>query len=153
MPVEQSNEVTTKRRPGRPRKPASIDEAVTEALGVVQPSATVELPIEQVSLVPDEIIRDAATIRRDDFVKKVLANRNAKEPEYVLPVVPPQVAEQTRLEMEAGAAAVARATEQQKGRLVLPRDPSAGTMTSVYRPKDFIPDFNSKSLTSQTLRG
>jgi len=114
---------------------------------------TLHLPADQptqASPEPEIATRDAATIRRDDFVAKVLANRNKVEPVYVPPPVPQAIATQTQLEMAEGAKRVALATEAQKNRPVPKRDPSQGTSTPVYRPKDYVP--NMKQGTDAVLK-
>jgi hypothetical protein len=95
---------------------------------------------KQASPEPEIATRDEATIRRDRFVEKVLANRNKVEPVYTPPPPPAQIAEQTRLEMAEGARRVALAAEAQKVRPAPKRDPSQGTTTPVYRPKDYVPN-------------
>src|ERR1035437_2416817 len=104
----------------------------------------------QASPEPEIATRDAATIRRDDFVAKVLANLNKVEPVYVPPPVPPAIAAQTQLEMAEGAKRVALAAEAQKARPVPKRDPSQGTSTPVYRPKDYV--CNMKQGTNEILK-
>src|ERR1017187_2285146 len=104
----------------------------------------------QASPEPEIATRDAATIRRDDFVAKVLANRNKVEPVYIPPPVPPAVAAHTQLEMAEGAKRVALSVEAQKARPVPKRDASQGTSTPVYRPKDYVP--NMKQGTNEILK-
>lgn len=75
-----------------------------------------------------------------DFTLKVLAARQLDQPKpYVTPPIPPRIAEQTRLEMEAGARRVAEFQEQQASR---PRPPAPvdGSTTSVFRPEDYVPN-------------
>jgi len=75
----------------------------------------------------------------------MLSMQQAQRPEvkpYTPPEVPKQIAETTRLEMEAGRKRVAEfaALEQARVRIVPQHDPSAGKTVPVFRPADWVPD-------------
>lgn len=109
------------RGPGRPKK-------VVEA---ASPSEVIEIDN------PADTRVDDARAARDRFVEKVLANRNKPVEEYTPPPMSPRMQEQTRLEMEAGRTQVN--ANKEAARPVPKRDPADGTMTPVYRPKDYVP--------------
>lgn len=74
-----------------------------------------------------------------NFVEQVFAARNPEVKPYVAPPIPPRIAEQTRLEMEAGRRRVADFEAQQASRPQRPVEPD-GTTTAVFRPADYVPD-------------
>lgn len=77
-----------------------------------------------------------------DFARKLLAVRmegeklDAPRPPMA---VPPAIAEQTRLEMEAGRAAVAKHAADRLNRPRPQPEEQPGTV-SVFRPEDYVPD-------------
>ena len=79
---------------------------------------------------------------KNAFYQAVLkAREQGIPPKIITQPVPPQIAEQTRLEMEAGRAAVAKAAEAQGRRIIVPPGVSTEpTMTPVFRPGDYVPD-------------
>lgn len=84
---------------------------------------------------------------RRTFTQQLLEARTPKpEPERVIPPIAPQIAEQTRLEMEAGAARVREAEGRETERKAIAelhkndKWQKAGENTSVFRPGDYVPD-------------
>lgn len=79
--------------------------------------------------------------RKRDFVHAILA---ARVPDNVQPTAPtqppiPAVSAQTKLEMEMGAAQVAKNAAEQVNR-PRPKPQDNGTMVPVFRPDDYVPD-------------
>lgn len=77
-----------------------------------------------------------------EFVRKVMEARKAPEPEHKPQPLAPAMHARTKAEMEAGAKRVAANAqiEAQRPKGQRPVDPREGTMTPVFRPKDYIPD-------------
>jgi hypothetical protein len=79
-------------------------------------------------------------------------------PEYVPPPIPARVAEQTRLEMEAGRRAVAEAEARDKAMAAIrkanqERDAAAsGTMKTVFAPDDYVPNMQQGLTATRTNR-
>lgn len=86
----------------------------------------------------DMLHAESEDLKRD-FLARVAASRAAAEPKpYTPPAVPERIAEQTRLEMEAGKQRVKEFTELEASR---PRRPPPDTgMVAVFRPDEFVPN-------------
>lgn len=85
-----------------------------------------------------------------DFAMK-LAQANQAKPVNVMPPtqpVAPRVAEQTRLEMEAGKAAVAKHAQAQAHRA--PRPPEPPTSVPIFRPEDYVPNHSQGNIQATT---
>jgi hypothetical protein len=86
------------------------------------------------------------TNREHDFVKAIMeARKPVATPEYTPPAVPPAIAEQTRLEMEAGRKRVmefaGQEIERQEAHERHKRDKWADKgSVEVFRPDDYVPD-------------
>lgn len=76
---------------------------------------------------------------RQDFMADLKRANTPVVNEYQTPAIPVRIAEQTRLEQEAGRARVAE-FEAQKVQRPQPEPQKNGTMTEVFRPDDFVPD-------------
>jgi len=94
-----------------------------------------------------KIYDEAMEVNREhDFVQAITAARRPPEkPTYVPPPVPPAVAEQTRLEMEAGRKRVmefaAQEIERQEAHERHKRDKWADKgSVEVFRPPEYVPD-------------
>lgn len=145
--------------PAKPKSPETKEqvsaqpatEPYAEAEQAVAAAADVKIPDEADDVrvrIPDA---DKATIELNDFVAKIMEERNKPEPVYVPPAQHPRQVEQTRLEMEAGAKRVAENEVEQGNRPVPVRDPSEGTSTPVYRPVDFVPGMNQGNVSARQV--
>lgn len=98
--------------------------------------------------IPREIYENAVEDNRQrNFVHAILDARTPHQrPEYVTPPVPAGVAEQTRLEMEAGRKKVleAEGNEAERKRVTEAHKndkwQTQGKTEAVFRPGDFVPD-------------
>lgn len=159
MPTDQEEPVATglTAQP-LPEQKLPTDTAALTAATEAAPVASADVPLVQVAgLGPDVTVKvaevnqsvqefDLAVQRqaendnlKKDFVEQVMALRVPEAVPAPPPPIPPRIAEQTRLEMEAGKARVKEFEAQQASR---PRPAPApdGTMTAVFRPEDYIPD-------------
>jgi hypothetical protein len=75
-----------------------------------------------------------------NFALSMQAQRNPVVVPYVTPAVPPQIAENTRLEMEAGRKRVAEFEALEAARPKRAPDPTQGGSVAVFRPGDYVPD-------------
>jgi len=91
----------------------------------------------------------ALDAKKRDFTAAVLAARQPKVPVNVVQPVAPRILEQTRLEMEAGRAAVAKAeAAKPQSRPQPQQDPG---VTPVFRPADYVPNMNKGNVGGRTL--
>ena len=87
--------------------------------------------------------------KKREFTEAVLAARQPKTPVNVVQPVAPRILEQTRLEMEAGRAAVAKAeAAKPQSRPQPQQDPG---VTPVFRPADYVPKMNKGNVGGRTL--
>lgn len=124
-----------------------VEEKPVEAVAVpADPDPPVSQSNEPIKIT--EIFRPrpmlTAQQRNDEIMEQIAKTRAANEPVNRPPQpVAPQMTEQTRREMAAGAAQSARHAAARAAQA--PRTPSpaevqaAGSTTIVYRPKDFVP--------------
>lgn len=108
----------------------------------MDPLQTLEVPQETLSPAAKRLIAV-----RDE----IMARRNVKPPVHVVQPVPAGIAEKTRLEVEEGKKRVAMAKANQANRPVPKPDKSEPTTTPVYRPLDFVPNFNQGKAKSTIL--
>lgn len=80
-------------------------------------------------------------ISHEQFLAQLIEQRNAPDPEPPAPPpVPPRIMDQTKAEMAAGAARVARFEAQEAARpKQAPPSEKEGLMTPVHRPADHVP--------------
>lgn len=80
-------------------------------------------------------------ITHDQFLAQLIEQRNAPDPTPPAPPpIPPRIMDQTRAEMEAGRARVARFEAQEAARpKQAPPSEKEGLMTPVHRPGDHVP--------------
>lgn len=127
--------------------PALVVEEDTADIDGVQYPADVEPPEEVVAAQPkpeSELItikdeRTPAQISVDDFVAKVMAERNTPEPVYAPPPMTERQLSAREAELAAGAKRVKHFEEQRKIHAPAPRDPTEGSSIPVFRPPDFVP--------------
>lgn len=80
-------------------------------------------------------------MKRDFALKIMEANKPVPEPVQMAGPVPARVMEQTKAEMAAGAAQVAKHAAAEAGRPPRPKDPyNEGRTDAVFRPSDYVPD-------------
>lgn len=119
------------------------DDADTDG---VQYPADVEAP-EEVEAAPapeSELVkivddRTEAQITVDDFVAKVMAERNTPEPVYTPPPMTERQMSARDAELNAGRLRVKHFEEQKARAVPAPRDPTEGTSIPVFRPPDHVP--------------
>ena len=102
--------------------------------------------VSQPTPIPSEVTVDHKTYeealednRKRDFVLAILKARQPSQVQQPTQPVIPAMLEQTRREMEAGAARVAFHAEQEAIRPPRPREDN-DTMIPVFRPSDYVPD-------------
>ena len=104
----------------------------------------VDIPLQDVNEAPKNTVVREAGLSFPELEAQVMAARNQPKPEYVPPKPTPRQAEKIKQEMEAGAKRTAYFQEQEKLRQQIPPDPNEPTNTPVFRPKEFVPNINSK---------
>lgn len=163
MPTDQDQAVTTGLvAPEAPAQNSTIaDDTKAGDATEAAPVASADVPLVQVAgLGPDvtakveEVNQPAAAVSQDftkddqlhaesdnlqrDFLARVAAAKEAGKPkEYTTPPIPERIAEQTRLEMEAGRRRVAEFAALEASR---PKRPGTQDTVAVFRPADFVPD-------------
>ena len=118
--------------------------------GLAEPVKTAPPKIDITAAQRAELDRLAALDKKKrDFTEAVLAARQPKTPVNVVQPVAPRILEQTRLEMEAGRAAVAKAeAAKPQSRPQPQQDPG---VTPVFRPADYVPKMNKGNVGGRTL--
>lgn len=158
MPTDQEETVVTGlAAPAAPEQKSTTDTAEVAETAAVEtaPVASADVPLVQVAGLgadvttkveeivqqfPIEVQRAAENENlKRDFMEKVAAANRPEDKPYTPPAVPIRIAEQTRLEMAAGAQRVAE-FEAQKASRPQPKPQQDGTMTPVFRPADFVPN-------------
>jgi hypothetical protein len=127
--------------------------ASNDPISIVEPETTVvakefvasDKPIEPVLTDREFQALYAAAEQEDmkrDFALKIMkANEPVPEPVQMAGPVPARVMEQTKAEMAAGAAQVAKHAAAEAGRPPRPKDPyNEGRNEAVFRPSDYVPD-------------
>lgn len=115
-----------------------LSDDVTRKVGEINQPLAVAQATQDFKL-QDQLAAENENTKRT-FLAKVAATRKAHEPKpYTPPEVPAQIAENTRLEMEAGRKRVSEFEEMERLR---PKkapvdDPRVGKTTSVFRPEEF----------------
>ena len=133
-----------------PQSPApTLPQAESKVLPSTTASPATETPVktrvERQNTLPEEdelvMINEAEMedVKRT-FTLELLKSREPVEVVHATPPIAPRIVEQTRLEMEAGKAAVAKAAEQAGNRPVRKPDPSEGKTVAVFSPGDYVPD-------------
>ena len=124
---------------------AGLGDDVTRKVDEVNQPAQVAAAVEAKAQEPtqdfskeDQLHAESDNLKRD-FLQRVAAARAPEIKPYTPPAVPPRIAEQTRLEMEAGRQRVAEFAEQQASR-PRPAPQQDGSMTPVFRPEDYVPN-------------
>jgi hypothetical protein len=116
---------------------AGLQDDVTVKVGEIDAQAQVVAATRKTA---DERAREESDALKRQFYEKLSARQEPPKV-YVPPPVPERIAENTRLEMEAGRKRVAEFAEQQANRpQPAPPPPSEGTNTAVFRPNDYVPD-------------
>lgn len=87
-----------------------------------------------------------------EFSDQVLAARTQPKPEVVPPKPTERQMTQTQREMEAGRKRSEAAEEQYKKIRAAVRDGSEGSTTPVFRPRDHVPNMDSKDPLIRTLK-
>ncbi len=100
----------------------------------------------------DQATYDEAEVEalRHNFTAQWTKAQEPPPPPYKPPPVAPAVAEQTRLEMEAGRAKIA---EWEARKVQHPRPAPEQTSTAILRPEDFVPNMNQGQKASNSTRG
>ena len=131
------------------------DNLTDKQLAVLEPTikAPKKLKVDPVIDIAPEMVQ----IRKRDldwkeFSDKVLAARNVPKPEVVPPTQTPRQMTQTQLEMEAGRKRSEAAAEQYAKLKPVVRDGSEGSTTQVFRPRDHVPNMDSKDPLIRTLK-
>lgn len=105
---------------------------------VNQPAVVAAAPTQDFTK-EDQLHAESDNLQRDFLARVAVAKQEGMPKPYVAPAVPPLIAEQTRLEMEAGRRRVEEFAQIEASR---PRrvPQTDGTMTPVFRPDEFVPD-------------
>jgi hypothetical protein len=117
---------------------AGLGEDLTKKVEEVnQPAAAVAAPTQDFTA-DDQLHAESDNLQRD-FMARIAAARAPDPKPYTPPAVPERIAEQTRLEMEAGRRRVEEfaALEASRPKRAPQTD---GSMTPVFRPEDFVPN-------------
>jgi hypothetical protein len=156
------------RGPNKPKvkpadKPIEFDDPPAEPDPRIDAVARAELEAAKSQL---EAARDEAAqnvqVRKPgtwgEIEEQILASRRKLAEEQARPHVPAQRTERQQqtldAEIAAGRRRLAHFEAQEKARQQIPPDPNDPKPTPVFRPKEFVPDINSKdpSLSSQDLK-
>ncbi len=112
------------------------------------------MPMGKPFPVATEEERSPAAERIAEIHAEIIAMREAaaNPPPYVAPPVHPLIAENTRLEMEAGAARV-KLVQEERAKALIPQDPFKPESTPVHRPKDYVPNMKQGHTNARTIKG
>lgn len=121
--------------PGAPVQIAGLADDLTAKVPEINQVA--QEAVQQFQLADQRQAENENKVR--DFMGKLAAAKRPEDTPYVPPPIPLRIAEQTRKEMETGAARVAEFEAQQAAR-PRARPETDRSMTPVFRPADFVPD-------------
>ncbi len=141
----QSPETTVEPQLQAPTQPQVESKAQANTTASPAVETPVKSRVERQNTLPEEdelVLINEAELEdaKRTFTLELLKSREPVEVKHVTPPIAPRILEQTRLEMEAGKVAVAKAAEQAGNRPARKPDPSEGNTVAVFSPGDYVPD-------------